>query len=68
MDCRTHNHNVLPRSLPAHVLQYSCFMVTGVTLATECLLLGYFIPKSDAMSFCYRTGGKWLLLMLTNAV
>ena len=64
LDCSTNNYDVLSRSLPAHVLQYSCFMVTAGTLATEYLLPGYFIPRSDAMSYCYRTEGRWLLLML----
>lgn len=68
MDNPTDDCNVLSRSLPAHVLQYSCSMATEGTLAIECLLPGYFILRFDAMSSCYRTEGRWLLLMLENVV
>ena len=43
-------------------------MATEGTLATECLLPEYFIPRSDAMSSYYRTEGRRLILMLKNIV
>ena len=64
----TNDYDALSRSLPAHVLQYSCSMETGVTLAIECLLRGYFIPRFDAMSSYYHTEGRWSLLMLKNII
>jgi hypothetical protein len=64
----TNYHDIHSRSLPAHVLQSSCSMVTGETLAIECLLPGYFIPRFGAMSSCYHTEGRWLLLVLRSIV